>query len=283
ARHRTHDPRGRAARERARPRQEARVGAALPRLRPAGGQGRAGHGRGQRHRSRRRRALRARRRGRRDPLPQRARRRGGHPALRGGRGAAGDFHRRRRGRPRLLRRRGAADGGGVRQDRRSGQQRRRAASGQGHRRHYGGAAAPHLSDQHLWLFPHGPGRPPAPKERGGDRELHQRDELSGFGRAARLFGDQGGDHRLHPIALAEPDRRRHPRERRRARADLDATQPDGRLHARENGDLRGKRANGPPRPAERGRARLSVPRLRGRELHERADPPPERRHARRGV
>ena len=75
----------------------------------------------------------------------------------------------------------------------------------------------------------------------------------------------------------EPGREGHPRERRRAGADLDAAQPVRRAAAGEDPGVRQGHADGPARPAQRGRAELPVPRLRGFELHDRAGPPPRRR------
>ena len=54
-------------------------------------------------------------------------------------------------------------------------------------------------------------------------------DVQGLEAAARLQRDQGRDHRLHPLAVRESGRRRHPRERGRARADLDSAQPVRRL------------------------------------------------------
>ena len=92
---------------------------------------------------------------------------------------------------------------------------------------------------------------------------------------ARLFGDQGRDHRLHPLAFAESDRRRNPGQRGRAGADLDSAEPVRRPAAGEDPRFRQGRADGPPRPAQRGRAELPVPRLRGFELHGRTGAPPQ--------
>ena len=52
----------------------------------------------------------------------------------------------------------------------------------------------------------------------GDRQLHLDHRLSGLEGIARLQRHQGRDHRLHPLALRKSGRRRHPRQRGRARA-----------------------------------------------------------------
>ena len=56
--------------------------------------------------------------------------------------------------------------------------------------------------------------------------------LRGQPEAARLFGHQGRDPRLHDVAGAEPDRQGHPRQRGRAGPGLDAAQSGRRLPRR---------------------------------------------------
>ena len=64
---------------------------------------------------------------------------------------------------------------------------------------------------------------------------------------------------------------------RRAGADLDPAQPLRRAAAGEDPRVRQGHADGPAGPAERGRAVLPVPRLRGFELHDRPGASPRRR------
>ena len=76
--------------------------------------------------------------------------------------------------------------------------------------------------------------------------------------AARLLRDQGGDRRLHPVAVAGAGREGHPRQRRGAGADLDAADsvdvPRG-----EGGEVRRGRAAGAAGRAGRGGALLRLP------------------------
>ncbi|CAA9420387.1 MAG: oxidoreductase, short chain dehydrogenase/reductase family, partial [uncultured Phycisphaerae bacterium] len=69
---------------------------------------------------------------------------------------------------------------------------------------------------------------------------------------------------------------RHPRERRRAGADLDAADPLD-VPAGQGGGVRDDDADGPRRAAGRGGELLRVPRVRRLELHRRAVPAPQRR------
>ena len=76
---------------------------------------------------------------------------------------------------------------------------------------------------------------------------------------ARLFDDQGRHPCLHPLARHASHRPRHPRERRRARAGLDAAQP-GRQSGREGRQVRRRHADEAAGAARRDRAGLRVPR-----------------------
>ena len=172
-------------------------------------------------------------------------------------------HPRRHRRQGVLREGGGGGGRDARRRRHPRQQCRRAAPRSGHHRHHRGTAAPHLPDQHLRHVLPDAGGAAAPEGGLGDHQLHLGDDVSGLEGAARLFVDQGRDHRLHPLAVRKSGRRGHPRQRGRAGADLDPAQPVRRRLAREARRLRRKHADGPPRPAQRGRARLPVPRLRG--------------------
>ena len=74
--------------------------------------------------------------------------------------------------------------------------------------------------------------------------------------------------------------RKIPGQRRGAQADLDALDP-GELRRGARVAARCERAPRPARPAQRGRALPPVPGQRGRVLHDRPDPAPERRQHRR--
>ncbi len=65
----------------------------------------------------------------------------------------------------------------------------------------------------------------APEGRLDDHQHHVGHGLQGAGRVARLLVDQGGDRRLHPVALAPARRQGDPRQRRRPGADLDPVHP----------------------------------------------------------
>ena len=86
-------------------------------------------------------------------------------------------------------------------------------------------------------------------------------DVRGLEGAARLQRDQGRDHRLHPLALRESGRRRDPRERGRAGADLDAAQSVRRLAAGEDRRIsaRTRRWAGPASPTRSRRASCSSP------------------------
>ena len=93
------------------------------------------------------------------------------------------------------------------------------------RRDHAGAARAHLPDQHLRLFLHDPGGAAASEEGRRDRQHDLGDGLSRQPGAARLQRHQGRHRRLHPLAGEEARREGHPRQRRRAGADLDAADP----------------------------------------------------------
>lgn len=83
------------------------------------------------------------------------------------------------------------------------------------------------------------------------------------------------------FAGAEPCGQGHPRQRRRTGADLDPAQPLRRRKRGEAGTFRRKHPDGPTGSAQRGRALVPVPRLRGCELHDRAGPASQWRDHRR--
>ena len=68
------------------------------------------------------------------------------------------------------------------------------------------------------------GKLAAPDERRVDHQHRIGHRARGQCPAARLFGHQGRDPRLHQGAGAEPGRQRHPRQRGRARAGVDAAE-----------------------------------------------------------
>jgi hypothetical protein len=95
----------------------------------------------------------------------------------------------------------------------------------------------------------------------------------------RLRRHQGRDRRVHAVAVAGPRPARHPRQRGRARPDLDTADP-GVLPAAAGRDLRLGRTARPRRRAERGGALLRPPGLGGRLVHDGPGPPSERRRDR---
>jgi hypothetical protein len=171
-------------------------------------------------------------------------------------------HRRRRYRRQgLLRASGEGDGRPPRRPRHPHQQCRRAASRRGHSRHHRRATEAHLPDQHLRHVLHDPGGAAAPQERLGDRQLHVDHHVQGVRAAARLFLDQGRDHRLHPLAVAESDRRRHPREResRRGRSGLRSIRSAARSRRRSPTSARTRRWAAPASPTRSRRPSCSSP------------------------
>ena len=95
-----------------------------------------------------------------------------------------------------------------------------------------------------------PGRASAPQRGVGDRQLHVGNDIQGLARTARLQLHQRSDHRLHAVAGEEPRQEGHPRERRRAGSDLDATEPVGGQPPEKIPEFRQGHADGSPRPAE---------------------------------
>ncbi len=122
--------------------------------------------------------------------------------------------------------------------------------------------------------------PPAEGKRGNQHHLGHR--LPRQRDPDRLFIHQGGDRRLHPLALDQPGREGHPRQRGRPRADLDAAHP-GNLRARQGGRIRHRRAARARRTTRGGGSLLCLP-GRGRlVIHDRPGAAPERRRDRQRV
>ena len=137
---------------------------------------------------------------------------------------------------------------------------------------------PDLPDQHLRLLLHGAGRAAASEARATSIiNTGSVDGHAGQQGAARLFGDEGRDPRLHQVARAEPDRPGHPGELRGARAGLDAAQPrrPGRGEGRRVRVRRADETAGATR-GDRAGLRLSR-RARLLQLHQRRGPAHSRR------
>ena len=98
--------------------------------------------------------------------------------------------------------------------------------------------------------------------------------------AAGLRGDQGGDRQLHQGPRAGGDRARHPRQRGRPRAGLDAADPGDDAGGEGRRLRRRGVADGAGRAAGRARSRLRLPRLPGVQLRQRRG---HRRHRRQAL
>ena len=99
------------------------------------------------------------------------------------------------------------------------------------RSHRRGARAD-VQDQRLRLLPPRAGRARAHEARRRDHRHELGDGHPGLAQAARLFGDQGRDQRVHQVARAGPHRQGHPRQRDRAGTGVDAAQSLRRGRAR---------------------------------------------------
>ena len=184
-------------------------------------------------------------------------------------------HRRRHRRQVVLRASGEAGGRRTRRARHPRQQCRRAAFRQGHPRHHRRPAEANVPDQHLrHVFPHP----------GGAAHL-KKGRRSSTARRKRRTRDRRSllDYSSTKGAIW-PSRDRSPRiwskkgirvNARCAGADLDAAQSIRRSAAGENPGVRQGYADGPARPAQRGRAVLPVPRVRGFQLHVGPGAPPD--------
>ena len=93
---------------------------------------------------------------------------------------------------------------------------------------------------------------PAPQGGRGDHQLHVGDDVQGRADPARLFVDQGRDHRLHPLAVAKPRRQEDPRQRasRRGRSGPRSTRRAASRPRRSPTSARTRRWGGPGQPNE---------------------------------
>ena len=140
----------------------------------------------------------------------------------------GGAHHRRRSRRQAILRRGSAEGDRqLRPARHPRQQCRRAAPRQGHRGHHRRAAAAHLPDQHLLDVLPDPGGAAASQEGRGDHQLHLGHDVPGLKELLDYSATKGAITAFTRSLSENLVEGRHPRERCRARSDLDPAQSFG--------------------------------------------------------